>query len=365
MDLFAKFTHKGFSLNNRIVMAPLTRCRASHQGIPSPHAAKYYAQRASAGLIISEATCISAQAKGYAFTPGIYTKAQISAWQSITQAVHDKQGKIFCQLWHVGRISHPSLQENNALPVAPSAICPEGEAFTETGPQRFVTPRALETQEIPDIIEQYKHAAAAALDAGFDGIELHAANGYLLDQFMRSGTNQRQDQYGGTIQNRIRLTLEVIDALIKVWPKEKIGIRLSPVASFNSMHDADPMATFLELICALNERDILYIHCVEASERAIRPSKQVFDFAKLRQRFQGLYIANNCFTKELAISTLKNNEADLISFGRPFIGNPDLVRRLRYDYPLTDAPMNTWYGGGAEGYTDWPCIDFNILTNND
>ncbi|NDH09705.1 MAG: alkene reductase [Gammaproteobacteria bacterium] len=355
MDLFGKFSHKSLTLQNRIVMAPLTRCRAAQDGVPSPYAAEYYAQRASAGLMISEATCISAQAKGYAFTPGIYTDAQISNWQKITENVHAHGGKIFCQLWHVGRISHPSLQEDNALPVAPSAICPEGEAFTETGPQNFVTPRALETDEIPGIIEQYVHAAIAAKKAGFDGIELHAANGYLLDQFMRSGSNLRQDQYGGTIENRIRLTLEVIDALLKIWPKDCIGIRLSPVASYHSMHDDNPMATFMALILALNKRDILYIHCVEASERAHRPNQETFDFLKLRLAFNGLYIANNCYTKTLAISALEHHDADLICFGRPFIGNPDLVERLRHDYPLTEAPMNTWYGGGAQGYIDWPC----------
>lgn len=357
MDLFNSLSHKGLTLKNRIVMAPLTRCRASHDGIPSPFAAEYYTQRASAGLIISEATCISPQAKGYAFTPGIYNQSQMMIWQEITDKVHAHNGKMFLQLWHVGRISHPSLQENNTHPVAPSAICPEGHAFTETGPQEFITPRALETHEIPGIVEQYVHAARAAKEAGFDGIELHAANGYLLDQFMRSGSNKRQDQYGGSIENRIRLTLEVIDALLQVWPKEQIGIRLSPVATYHSMHDDNPMATFLALINALNQRDILYIHCVEATERATRPSRETFDFLLLRQAFNGLYIANNCYTKTLATTSLNNHKADLICFGRPFIGNPDLVNRLFHGQPLTEAPMNTWYGGDAHGYIDWPCYD--------
>ena len=354
MDLFARFSHKTLTLQNRIVMAPLTRCRASLDGTPSPYAAQYYAQRASAALIISEATCISPQGKGYAWTPGIYTEAQMTAWHNITNNLHAHGGKIFCQLWHVGRISHPSLQENNALPVAPSAIRPEGQAFTANGPQDFVTPRALATDEIPGIIEQYVKAAIAAKQAGFDGIELHAANGYLLDQFMRSGSNIRQDQYGGSIENRIRLTLAVLDALLEIWPKERIGIRLSPVASYHSMHDANPMATFMDLISALNKRDILYIHCIEASARGHRPDQEMFDFVKLRQAFHGLYIANNCYTKTLAITALAQQDADLICFGRPFIANPDLVERLLHDYPLTEAPMNTWYGGGAEGYIDWP-----------
>ena len=359
MDLFNSLSHKGLMLKNRIVMAPLTRCRASHDGIPSPFAAEYYSQRASAGLIISEATCISPQGKGYAYTPGIFKQAQVDAWQEITKTVNQQGAKIFSQLWHVGRISHPSLQDNNALPVAPSAICPEGHAFTETGPQEFVTPRALETHEIQGIIEQYVHAARAAKEAGFDGIELHAANGYLLDQFMRSGSNKRQDQYGGSIENRIRLTLEVIDALLQVWPKEQIGIRLSPVATYHSMHDDKPMATFLALINALNLRDILYIHCVEATERATRPTKEEFDFLKLRQPFKGLYIANNCYTKALAMAAIEGHDADLICFGRPFISNPDLVNRLFHGHPLTEAPMNTWYGGDAHGYIDWPCYALN------
>lgn len=352
--LFKTYQLKTLKLPNRIVMAPLTRCRAHSDGTPSDFAALYYQQRARAGLIISEATCISPQAKGYAFTPGIYTNAHIEAWKKITRAVHDAQGRIFCQLWHVGRISHPNLQPHHALPLAPSAIQPNGLAFTEEGFLPFVTPRALETVEIPYIIEQYRHAAVCAKAAGFDGIELHAANGYLLDQFLRSGSNQRTDGYGGSVENRLRLIIEVMDALLTVWPADRIGIRISPVSKIHDMSDENPENTYLKLIEALNPKHLSYIHVIEGStDEKTRTASDTFDFQKLKNTFQGSYIANLNYNKEQAIEAVYQKQADLISFGRPFIANPNLVEKLQRNLPLREAPKETWYGGGEQGYTDW------------
>jgi N-ethylmaleimide reductase len=335
-------------------MAPLTRCRADDMDCPRDIHAIYYEQRASAGLIISEASQISQQGKGYAHTPGIYTKEQIEHWRAVTNAVHQHDGKIFCQLWHVGRISHPDLQPEHQLPVAPSAIKPEGKALTNSGLKPFVTPRALETHEISGIVEQYAHAAQCAKSAGFDGVEIHAANGYLLDQFIRSGTNLRTDIYGGSIQNRIRIIIEVIEAILKIWPSHRVGIRLSPVSTFNNMFDESPFITFSTLIEAINPYHLAYIHCIEGTARDKRPESDEFDFIKLRKQFTGLYIANNLYDKKLAIDAVEQNRADLICFGRAFIANPDLVYRLEHDVALTDAPIETWYGGDEKGYTDWP-----------
>lgn len=355
--LFAPFQFHDLILKNRIVMGPLTRCRAGNNDCPLPMHAIYYAQRASAGLIISEASQISQQGKGYAHTPGIYTQEQIEAWKKITTAVHQQNGKIFCQLWHVGRISHPDLQPNHQSPIAPSAILPFGKALTESGLKPFEMPRALKTHEIPAIVEQYAHAAQCALRAGFDGVEIHAANGYLLDQFLRSGTNLRNDQYGGSIQNRIRIIINVIEAILKIWPSNRVGIRLSPVSTFNGMHDETPFKTFSCLIDAINPYKLAYIHCIEGTARDKRPTSDEFDCYKLRQQFNGLYIANNLYNLDIATHALTNNHADLICFGRFFIANPDLVYRLEHGFPLQDAPIETWYGGNEKGYTDWPFVN--------
>jgi N-ethylmaleimide reductase len=353
--LFSPFQMHDLLLKNRIVMAPLTRCRAGVNDCPTALTTLYYQQRASAGLIISEATQISPQGKGYAHTPGIYSQDQIKAWKKVTNAVHKAGGLIFSQLWHVGRISHPFLQPNQQLPVAPSAICPSGKAFTEQGFFDFVTPRALETHEIAGIIEQYRHAAMCAKKAGFDGIEIHAANGYLLDQFLRSGTNHRNDIYGGTIANRIRLITEVIDAVLQVWPKERIGIRLSPISKIHDMTDENPENTYSHLIEILNQKKIAYIHIVEGSTDAKeRPLQNDFNFFELKKKFKGIYIANNLYSKALAIDALNTQHADLISFGKPFIANATLVNKFKHDLPLRTAPRETWYGGNEQGYTDWP-----------
>lgn len=356
-DLFQAVQFGPYKLSNRIVMAPLTRSRGQKGDIPSAMAAEYYRQRASAGLIIAEATQISPQGKGYAYTPGIYNRAQVEAWKLVTEAVHKEGGCIFLQLWHVGRISHPALQINNALPVAPSAIKPEGQAFTEAGFVPFVTPRALELDEIAGIFAQYRQAAQYALDAGFDGVEIHAANGYLLDQFLRDGTNKRDDIYGGTLENRARLLLEVTAAVVSVWGAERVGIRLSPVSPANDIADSDPETLFSYVVQQLNAFGLLYLHLVEGVTGGPREVEGGFDLQRLRKLFNGLYIANNGYDRDLAISARQQGLADLIAFGRPFISNPDLVARLKLDAPLNPLDNDTLYGGGAKGYIDYPLLD--------
>jgi len=354
-DLFSPVQLGGLTLTNRIVMAPLTRSRAGSGDVPGPMNAEYYAQRASAGLIISEATQISQQGKGYAFTPGIYTDAQVAGWTLVTDAVHQAGGRIFAQLWHVGRISHPDLQQDGQLPVSASALRPEGKAFTETGFKPHVTPRALETSELPGIVQDYRHAAACAKRAGFDGVEIHSANGYLLEQFIRDSTNRRTDAYGGPVANRIRLVLEVAAAVIGVWGRERVGIRLSPVSPNVSIaQDSDPVGTYGTLVDELSRLGLAYLHCVEGETIGPRNIPGGFSFADIRSRFSGVYIGNNGYDRALALRARSENSADLICFGRLYIANPDLVERLRIDAPLAEAPKDTWYGGGAHGYTDYP-----------
>lgn len=345
-------------LANRIVMAPLTRSRAGVGDVQNAMHATYYQQRATAGLMISEATQISPQGKGYAFTPGIYSPEQVAGWRLVTDAVHQSGGRIFAQLWHVGRISHPDLQPNHDLPVAPSAIRPTGQAFTETGLQPFVTPRALLLEEIPEIVAQYAHAAQCAKQAGFDGVEIHAANGYLLAQFLCDNTNQRTDIYGGVLENRARIILEVLAAVTKVWPSQQVGIRLSPVNPANDAQDSQPQTTFGYLISQLNPFNLAYIHCVESATPSAQGQQptQSFDFVALRRAFNGLYIANSGYDFNRACAALEKKHADLIAFGRLFIANPDLVHRLQTNAPCAEAPRETWYGGGESGYTDWPIL---------
>ena len=342
-------------LKNRIVMAPLTRSRSDEEGVPPGFAADYYGQRAEAGLIITEATNISAQARGYAMTPGIWSDAQVSAWRPIVEAVHRREGMIFLQLWHTGRISHPDLH-GGELPVAPSAITAEGQAFTNDGLKDFVTPRALETDEIAGIVEDYRHAAAQAKEAGFDGVEVHAANNYLLEQFIRDSTNRRTDTYGGSTENRLRFPLDVVRAVVDVWGAKRVGIRISPATTEpgKTPLDSQPARTFDAFVDALSEIGLLYIHDIEGVTQQTRDVPDGIDFQKLRKRFSGAYIANNQYTLELAEETLANGDADLFSFGRPFLANPDLVERLRTGAPLAEAPKQYWYGGGSVGYSDWP-----------
>lgn len=347
------------SLRNRIVMAPLTRSRSNDDGIPPAFAADYYAQRADAGIIISEATNVSPQAVGYALTPGIWNEQQIEAWRLIVQAVHDRGGVIFLQLWHTGRISHPDLQGGKP-PVAPSAIKPVGQAFTKDGMKDHVTPRALETDEIPGIVEDYRRAATNAKAAGFDGVEVHSANNYLLEQFVRDSTNRRTDPYGGSIENRLRFPLEVVDAVVGVWGAGRVGIRLSPATTMpgETPLDSTVMETFGIYVDALSQRGLLYVHDIEGVTQQTRDADGV-DFAALRKRFKGAYIANNQYTLKLAEEVLERGDADLFSMGRPSIANPDLVDRLRTGAPLAEAPKEYWYGGGSVGYSDWPTMRGN------
>jgi len=348
-------------LPNRVVMSPLTRSRSNDEGVPPDFAADYYAQRADAGLIISEATNISAQARGYAFTPGIWTAAQVESWQNVTQAVHKRGGHMFLQLWHTGRISHPDLQRG-ALPVAPSAIKPTGQAFTNDGLKEHVTPRALETDEIPAIVQDYRHAAQCAKDAGFDGVEIHSANNYLLEQFIRDTTNHRTDEYGGSLENRLRFPLAVVQAVTDVWGGGgRVGIRISPATTMpgETPLDSDPMTTYGAYVDALSAAGLLYLHDIEGVTQLSRDPSGV-DFLALRKRFAGAYIANNQYTLKLAEETLAAGKADMFSFGRPFLANPDLVTRMRTGAPLAEAPKEYWYGGGSVGYSDWPGMNGQI-----
>lgn len=346
-----------YTLRNRIAMAPLTRCRAKQPGdIPWQMNADYYRQRSGAGLIISEATHISPQGKGYAFTPGIYSDAQIDGWRKVTDAVHDEGGLIFLQLWHVGRVSHPDLQPDKALPVAPSAIGFEGMAFTENGPKPYQTPRALEQQEIPGIVEQYRTAAENALKAGFDGVEIHSANGYLLDQFLRDGSNLRTDAYGGGIENRTRLLLEVTEAIVDAIDADRTGVRLSPTNPFNGMSDSDPQALFNHVAKQLSRFDLAYLHVVERMGRGEEENTE-FDFVTLRSHFNGPYIANGCYTAASARQGIERNDCDVVAFGKLYIANPDLTERFRLNAPLNTPDPNTFYGGGEKGYTDYPKLE--------
>ena len=356
-DLFQPVQMGPLTLANRIVMAPLTRSRAGAGDVQGPMNATYYAQRATAGLIISEATQISQQGKGYAWTPGIYTEAQVAGWRLVTDAVHAKGGKIFAQLWHVGRISHPDLQAGHSLPVGPSAVQPKGQAFTEEGFKPFVTPRALDIGELPGIVGDYRHAAECAKRAGFDGVEVHAANGYLLDQFIRDGTNLRTDDYGGPIENRARLVLEATAAVVDVWGGDRVGIRLSPASPANDVTDSNPLHTFGYVVDQLNRFGLAYLHCVEGATGGSRTDlPQGFTFAELRARFHGLYMANNGYDRALALQMRREHRVDLIAFGRPFIANPDLVERLRRNAPLAQLDKATLYGGSDKGYTDYPAL---------
>jgi len=348
-------------LPNPVVMAPLTRLRNSPTGVPSPLAATYYSQRASAGLIISEATCISPTAVGYPNSPGIHRPEQTEAWRSVTDAVHQADGRMVSQLWHVGRISHPSLQPDNASPVAPSAIAAKGMTFTADWNQvAFAAPRVLETEEIPGLISDYIKAARNAQQAGFDGIEVHGANGYLLDQFLQDGSNQRTDNYGGSIENRTRLLLEVIDAVATVWESDRIGVRLSPYGTFNSMQDSDPVALFSHVIQQLDTRNLAYIHLIEPrasnagmmDENMKAPSTRDF----FRPLYSGALLSAGGYDRKDAVQALQDGTANAVAFGRHFIANPDLPERLAIGAELNPYDRSTFYGGGAEGYTDYPYL---------
>ncbi len=354
--LFEPYKLGPITLANRAVMAPLTRNRAvAGTFVPGPLAAEYYGQRASAGLLVTEASQVSQQGQGYQDTPGIYSKDQVAGWRKVTDRVHEKGGRIFIQLWHVGRISHTALQANGGAPVAPSAIRAKGKTFVNGTFADVSEPRALELAEIPGIIDDFKRAAKNALEAGFDGVEIHGANGYLLDQFAKDGANKRTDAYGGSIENRARLMLEVSKAVVAEAGADRTGIRISPVTPANDISDSNPQPLFDHIVDGLNALKLVYIHVIEGTTggpRDIAP----FDYASLRKRFSGAYMANNAYDFELASKVLEAGAADLIAFGKPFISNPDLVERLRRGAALNEWDKNTFYGGGAKGYTDYPTL---------
>ncbi|GBL59607.1 NADH:flavin oxidoreductase [Pseudomonas citronellolis] len=344
--LFDPITLGDLQLPNRIIMAPLTRCRADEGRVPNALMAEYYTQRADAGLILSEATSVTPMGVGYPDTPGIWSDDQVRGWSNVTKAVHANGGRIMLQLWHVGRISDP-LYLNGETPVAPSAIKPAGHVSLVRPIKEFVTPRALETEEIADIVEAYRQGAENAKAAGFDGVEIHGANGYLLDQFLQSSTNQRTDQYGGSIENRARLLLEVTDAAIEIWGAGRVGVHLAPRMDSHDMGDADPLSTFGYVARELGKRGIAFI-CTREKEGpdSIGP--------KLKEIFGGPYIANERFTKASANAWLASGKADAVAFGIPFIANPDLVERLAKDAPLNEAHPETFYAKGPVGYLDYP-----------
>jgi len=352
-DLFSTIQLGNITLRNRMAMAPMTRNRAP-ETIPTPLMVEYYSQRASAGLIITEGAQISEQAVGYPATPGIYNDAQVAGWRKITDAVHARGGHIFAQLWHCGRVSHPDFHAG-ALPVAPSPILPAGQAFTYTGLKDFITPRALDLKEIPGIIEQYRHGAAQAMAAGFDGVEIHAANGYLLDQFLRDCSNTRTDAYGGCVENRTRLLLEVTRAVCNEIGADKVGVRISPVNAFNDMHDSDPQALFNHVATALSALKPVYLHVVEVSMAGEIDS--AVDMQQIRSRFAGCYMANGGYDKARGNTVLATGAADIVAYGIPFLANPDLPERFRQDAALNAADQATFYGGDAHGYTDYPPLE--------
>lgn len=348
-SLFDPITIGDLKLPNRIFMAPLTRARAGGgQRVPNDMMAEYYAQRASAGLILSEATAIGPMAVGYADTPGIWTQEQIEGWKKITGEVHAAGGHIFMQLWHVGRISDPIFLAGSP-PVAPSAIAAQGHVSLVRPLRPYATPRALETSEIPGIVEDYRKAAQNAQSAGFDGVEVHGANGYLLDQFLQDSTNRRDDEYGGPIENRARLLLDVTDACISVWGASRVGVHISPRGDSNSMGDSDPLATFGHVAHELGKRKIAFLFSREyVDEDRIGP--------KLKAAFGGVYVANERLTAESAQILLSAGEADAVAFGQLFIANPDLPRRLLLNAPLNEPDPKTYYGATTKGYIDYPIL---------
>lgn len=352
--LLSPYTAGTLTLPNRLVVAPMTRARALPGNLANPIAGIYYAQRASAGLIVSEGTQVSPQGVGYIRTPGIHSDEQVEAWAKVTEAVHAAGGRIFAQLWHVGRISHPDFL-GGALPVAPSALPFAGEVFTPHGRKPYVTPRALESGEIPDIVQQFKRAALNARAAGFDGVELHGANGYLLDQFLRDASNVRTDEYGGTIANRARLPLEVVDAVSEVWGPERVGYRVAPAFSMYGMSDSDPFATFGFLASELSKRGIFYLHVYEPIAGAhVSPAPRVTP--ELRRRFKGTLIVNGGYDAATGEAAVASGQADLVAYGVPFLANPDLPERFRADAPLNEPDVATFYTGEDKGYIDYPAL---------
>lgn len=353
--LFTPLPLGDLTLPNRMIMAPLTRARAGASRVPNAMMAQYYSDRASAGLIISEATSICPMGVGYAGTPGIWSEAQVQGWKTVTDAVRQKGGRIFLQLWHVGRISAPLFLDGQ-LPVAPSAIRPKGHVSLVRPEQAYEIPRALRTDEIPAVIAAYRQGAENAKKAGFDGVEIHGANGYLLDQFLQDSANKRDDQYGGSLENRARLLLEVVDAVISVWGSQRVGVHLSPRCDLHDMGDSNPLATFTYVAKALGERQVAFIF---ARER--QGAGYIGD--QLKQAFSGVYIANQELSAETAEQLLGTGKADAVGFGKLFIANPDLPKRILEEAALNTPDPTTFYGSGAHGYNDYPKLGDGCSTD--
>jgi len=357
MNLFSEYRLGTLELPNRFVMAPMTRSRALAGNVPNPLAATYYAQRASAGLLITEGTQVSPQGVGYIRTPGLHSPEQVAGWRAVTDAVHRAGGRIFAQLWHVGRVSHPDFHDGQ-LPVGPSAVAAIGEAFTRYGRKALEAPRALELSEIPGVVDQFRTAAEHAQAAGFDGVELHGANGYLLDQFLRDGSNRRDDAYGGSIEHRARLLLEVTDAVIGVWGPGRLGYKIAPYFSGLGMSDSSPIDTFSYVAKELGARRVGYLHIAEAvAGQWAAPAGTVRATPILRRAFGGTVIVNGGYDLESANAAIASGEGDLVAFGIPFLANPDLPERFRRRAPLNPPLVDNLYAGEEKGYIDYPTLE--------
>lgn len=345
-------------LPNRMVMSPMTRCRSGENGVPTELNATYYRQRATAGLIVAEGTQVSPQGVGYPSTPGIHSLEQVSGWKGVTDAVHAAGGRIFLQLWHCGRVSH-SFFHNGELPVAPSPIAINGKTlqFRGDGGVPFETPRPLETFEIPGVVDQYRQGAKNAKAAGFDGVEIHGAFGYLPDQFLQDGTNQRKDEYGGSVENRAKFLLEVTSAAMEVWGADRVGVKLSPSNTYNDMRDSAPIKTFSFVVAALSKMGIGYVHIMEASDSDLRHGGKAIPVTTFRPHFEGTLIVNQDYDQAKAEAVLARGDADLVSFARLFLANPDLPKRFATEAPLNAADPATFYGGNEKGYTDYPFLE--------
>ena len=356
-NLFEPVQLGSLVLANRVFMAPLTRNRADADGVPGELAATYYSQRASAGLIVTEATQISPMGKGYINTPGIHSAEQARAWSRIVESVHQLGGRIFLQLWHVGRISHSSLLPNNARPVAPCAIRAYSQTLIATGPAQVSEPVALTADGIKETLEDYRRAAANAKEAGFDGVEIHAANGYLIDQFLKTGSNQRTDEYGGATSNRVRFLTETVERVLAVWDSKHVGVRISPTGGFNDMKDDNPRETFSVAVEKLNNYELGYLHVVETAQNSKGSSEEDLAMsAHLRTLWKGLYIVNGRYDRRRGEEAIQTGHADAVAYGRAFLANPDLPRRLQLGAALNKPEPKTFYGGGADGYTSYPAL---------
>lgn len=358
--ILSPFQLGNLTLPNRMVMAPMTRNRADENGVPRPMSGIYYAQRATAGLVITEATQVSPKGTGYVFTPGIHTQEQARGWKVVTDAVHQAGGRIFSQIWHTGRVSHPLLQPNGEVPLAPSPIQADTMVFTPNGFEPAAVPRELALDEITDIVEQFAQAARFAKEAGFDGVEIHGANGYLLEQFLKDGTNKRTDAYGGKVSSRIRFTLEVVREVVEVWGPGRVGLRISPLGVFNDMHDSDPHRLYSALVQELNTIPLAYLHVIEPlpdhpnfkNQAGVAPTLPV-----LREIYNGTIIVNGGYGKEQGEDAIARDQADLVAFGVPYLANPDLAERFKMNAPLNPPDMDTFYGGDEKGYTDYPFMN--------